>query len=172
MKRELSLSLLGALVFALSACSYGDSNSELHSGGLYRFTEGEIHYYYDELVAGVGSYGIFLHNANVTGDSYNALYLDFASDYFEDAQHAIPADGVYICTETFLQFTFNNKYSWYLEKTEGTETVHGIVGGMFTLVRNDSEYYIVYNLTLGVGSTVKGEYRGELSRAQQTGIRL
>ncbi len=128
-----------------------------------------MYYFYDEFVPNVGSYGIALYN-DEPGGEFTELYLDFASDYFEDALRAIPREGVYTFSDSFTENTFNNAYSTYIKSGRSGKVTLGIIGGQFSLSRTASGYSLKYEVKLGDGSTLTGKYEGNISGAYEPTI--
>jgi hypothetical protein len=135
-----------------------NSGSRGDAGG---FNEAKMYYFYDEFVPSVGSFGIALSTTDSEG-VFTELYLDFASDYFEDALQAVPASGVYTFSNSFDTGTFNNTYSTYIKKSSGGKSTFGLLDGEFSLARNGSVYTVKYNVKVGDGSTLTGQYEGAI----------
>lgn len=146
-----------ASLLLFTACSIDDPFYS--AGDTTSFARAEMYYYHDDFVEGIGSYGIALYNGD-RDRQFTELYLDFASDHFEDALRAIPAEGVYTFSDDFSQFTFNNAYSGYTESDGANRTKFGILGGKFTLSRSDRGYLLRFEVKLGNGKTMKGSYDG------------
>lgn len=146
-------------VGALAACSTEDPDDPK---GRNAFSEAQMYYFYDEFIPGVGSYGIALSNGG-QGSEFTELYLDFASDYFEDALRAVPTEGVYTFSESFARNTFNNRYSGYTVGDGSDERTFGLTGGRFSLSHTASGYLLRYGVELGDGSTLNGSYEGEIA---------
>ncbi len=143
----------------MAACSTSENNGGNYSNET--FANAEMYYFYDEFVPDVGSFGIALYNDHPGGD-FTELYLDFASDYFEDALRAVPANGVYTLSDSFAENTFNNTYSTYTKSGPSGRIMLGVLGGQFSLSRSGSIYSLQYNVKLGDGSTLKGKYEGNI----------
>lgn len=149
--------LMSVLFFA--ACSTEEFAGKKNNDS---FSKAEIYYYYDEFVPGVGSYGIALYDDKDNG-SLTELYLDFASDYFEDALKATPANGVYTFSDSFAENTFNSDYSGYIKKDYKGEVRLDVTGGRFSLSRSGSNYTLHYDVVLEDGSPLKGSYTGKIT---------
>jgi hypothetical protein len=164
MKRKIALWILVvASIIVSEGCSMDSSTGG--RGNNASFTNAEMYYYNDDILEGVGSYGISLYdseNYRVEGKSYTELYLDFASTHFENNLDAIPAEGVYTFSDDFTEFTFNNDYSRYIMWNGRTERQLGIMDGQFSLTRIASGYSLQFDLLLGDDTRLRGKYEGPI----------
>lgn len=168
MKRHYIFWLLGAfLVLPLTSC-YLDEIPANNLAGNFDFTDAGLYYYHDDIIPGIGSYGISLRRGDpddLSTAPYKELYLDFSSDFFEDPRKAVPAAGNYTYSDTYTHFTFNKDYSWYLEREGVTQIVHFMKDGKFSIDRDHAGRYSVwFNLNMADGSVMIGRYKGEISR--------